>query len=159
MSRHVASAGSRVINSGALTRAIIQREIKQTAGRSARDGEDTRASARGTSSIPRNIMHRGRWGVAQSLAGTYLYTTSAITVPALKRHVIPSNEILVTPWAPHSLSFVRPLSRSPSFLRSTPSSPPTSGFTPRSCLITLQLLIPPVAVALGRSKASLARSS
>ena len=46
-------------------------------------------------------------GRSHDPAASYLYTTSVITVPTLKRHVIPSNEILVTPWLPHSLSFVR----------------------------------------------------
>lgn len=116
-------------------------------------------------SIPRNIMHRGRWGGSPNPVGTYLYTTSAITVLVLKRHVIPSNEILVTPWVSHSLSFVRqPLSLSLSFLlflRPPPtpspfSSPPLTFLppvllhapAPLVCVITLQLLILPLRLLL-----------
>jgi len=109
-------------------------------------------------SIPRNIMHRGRWGVAQSC--WYLLIYNAITVPALKRHVIPSNEILVTPWIPHSLSLVRQFrSLSPFFLLSVlhpllillPFCPAPASLA----LVPYNITIAnsPVAVALRRSKA------
>lgn len=88
-----------------------------------------------------------------------------ITVPTLKRHVIPSNEILVTPWLPHSLSLDRAslLLTSTHLLRDVhhPGAPLFSSLplfpVLHRCLITLQLLIPPLrllsaAVKFGRRK-------
>lgn len=60
-------------------------------------------------------------GGSPNPVGTYLYATSAITVLALKRHVIPSNEIFVTLWVSRILY---PSSNSPSALSFYPSLSP-----------------------------------